>query len=136
MALLSWTEELRTGIEIVDSQHKELIAKVNALHEAMKVGKGKEKIAEVFNFLANYTVTHFTTEEKLMTTHGYPDYAHHKSEHTALIKKVQEMGKKLQEGQISLTIETSNFLSDWVKTHILKEDKAYIPFFKTKNIVK
>ena len=45
MALLSWTEELRTGIDIIDSQHKELIAKVNALHEAMKVGKGKEKIA-------------------------------------------------------------------------------------------
>ena len=91
---------------------------------------------EEYNFLVNYTLTHFSSEEKLMTAHGYPEFAHHKAEHAALIKKVQELGKKLQEGQISLTIEMSDFLSDWVKNHILKEDKAYIPFFKSKNVVK
>ena len=71
-----------------------------------------------------------------MTVHGYPDYPHHKDEHEALIRRVKEFGRKLEQGQISLTIETSNFLSDWVRNHILKEDKAYIPFFKTKNVAK
>lgn len=44
----------------------------------MKQGKGKKKIEKTLNFLVDYTVLHFSAEEKLMQQKNYPDYTNHK----------------------------------------------------------
>ena len=77
MALLTWQEKYSVGIKEIDNQHKQLIDMINELNDAMLAKRGKEVLMSVLNKLAAYCVTHFTNEEKMMSTHDYPDFAEH-----------------------------------------------------------
>ena len=70
--LLKWTEDLSTGIGVIDDRHKELFKRVNSLLSSMSQGKGKEQMGEALGFLSDYVVTHFGTGEQFMRAHGYP----------------------------------------------------------------
>ena len=60
-----WNEQrMATGVREVDDQHKELIRHFNEFHEAMVHGKGQANAISLLGFLADYTETHFTCEER------------------------------------------------------------------------
>ena len=63
-----WTPALSVGVENIDSQHKIWFEKADQLFEAGKTGKSKEVIAQMFDFLDDYTKQHFRDEE------AYPIY--------------------------------------------------------------
>lgn len=94
----------------------------------MKAGKGREILEKVLSSLAEYTVYHFQTEEALFQKHGYPKAAEHKKQHNDLTRKVKELTDKLSKGQCTITLETLDFLTDWLKNHIQRSDKEYGPF--------
>ena len=59
-------ENLVTGNEIYrDSQHKELIEKINKLLDSCEVGNDKVVAIKTLDYLADYTEFHFGEEEKL-----------------------------------------------------------------------
>ena len=134
--MLKWTEDLSTGVGVIDDQHKELFKRVNSLLSSMSQGKGKEQIGEVLGFLSDYVVTHFGTEEKSMESNGYPGLKAHKGEHTSYIEKLSGLRKRFdREGQNSLlAIESQRLLVDWWLNHIGKTDKALGAFLKAKGI--
>ena len=129
MALFNWSAQYETGIFMVDTQHKKLVDAINILHDAMKDGKGKDKVETTLNFLVDYTVQHFTAEEGLMKQKNYPDFVNHKAVHDKLVAEVKNMRTKYLAGKV-LPMEVSSFMSDWLKTHILGTDKKYVPFLK------
>lgn len=129
MPLFNWSTQYETGILLVDTQHKKLVDAINTLHDAMKEGKGKEKIESTLNFLVEYTVLHFSAEEKLMQQKNYPDFNNHKKVHDKLVDEVKEIKAKYLAGKI-LPMQVSTFMSDWLKNHILGTDKKYVPYLK------
>lgn len=133
MALISWQDNLSVGVEKFDKQHKELINITNELHDAMLSGKTKEIIGEVLHRLTNYTVTHFADEEKMMLAHNYPGYQAHKTAHETLVKQVKEVIQKHESG-LPINMEVMQFLKEWLRKHIMGEDKAYGSFFNSKGI--
>ena len=134
--LLKWTEDLSTGIGVIDDQHKELFKRVNSLLSSMSQGKGKEQVAAVLGFLSDYVVTHFGTEEQYMGAHGYPGLQAHKGEHASYVEKLSRLRERFdREGQSSLlAIESQRLLVDWWLNHIGKTDKALGAFLKAKGI--
>ena len=44
MALLTWTPDLDTGIETIDSQHKQIVDCINQLHEVQQTGNRAETL--------------------------------------------------------------------------------------------
>lgn len=134
MAIIQWTDKYSVGIKQIDEQHKSLISSVNLLHEAMRQGKGKDVIEDILDFLTNYTIEHFTTEEVLMTNFKYPNLPNHKKEHDDLVKKVKDFIGKIKEGKIVVSSEILQFLSDWLNHHILKVDMNYKQFFIEKGV--
>lgn len=82
MALITWNENYSVKVKQFDDQHKKLIDMINELHDAMKVGKGKDVMEKILAGLIQYTVTHFANEERLMKQHNYPDYEQHKKSTT------------------------------------------------------
>jgi hemerythrin-like metal-binding protein len=56
-------ESLVTGNEMIDSQHKELIAKINSLVESCEKDGGKVAAIKMLDYLAEYTEFHFNAEE-------------------------------------------------------------------------
>lgn len=134
MALILWSDKFKTGVAQIDLQHQELVKQINALHDAMKAGKGKEQVGKAIEFLAKYTADHFRTEEALMQRHGYPGFDQHQAAHRDLVAKVVALIAKVKKGEAVLTIEVSDFLAEWVKHHISEMDMGYVPFFKAKNV--
>ncbi|MBE3592039.1 MAG: hemerythrin family protein [Thermoanaerobacter sp.] len=130
---MKWTESLSVGNELIDSQHKELIKKVNDVLEACNQKKGKEKIEEVMKFLKDYTVKHFNDEEALMKKYQYPSYEEHKKIHEDFVKKVYELDKEIKKEGINLSIImlVNKTLVDWLINHISKEDKKVGEYIKS-----
>lgn len=129
MAFLTWDEKYSVNVKEIDAQHKKLVEMVNGLHDAMKLGKGKDIMTQVLQDLINYAGSHFATEEKYMTKFNYPAYLQHKSEHEKFVKQVLDFQNQYNSGQVAITLEVMNFLKEWLVNHILGTDKRFGPFF-------
>ena len=134
MPLIVWDDKFNVNIGEIDRQHQQLVNMVNKLNDAMRQGKGKEILAGTLSGLISYTRTHFGTEEKYFERFAYPDTAAHLNEHQAFVAKVVDFNQKFTAGQIGLTIELMNFLSDWLVKHIQGSDKKYGPFLNSKGL--
>ena len=133
MSFITWDEKVYSVQNMeIDEQHKRLIGYINELYEAMKVGKARFVLDEIFDGLVDYTKTHFAIEEGLMQRNHYPAYAIHKLEHDKLTAQVLELQKKVQPGQTKITLDTLQFLKDWLFNHILMTDKKLGAFLKGK----
>lgn len=122
---IEWSEALATGNEEIDNQHKELFNRIDRLLTACNSGKGKEEVRDLLQFLDNYVIFHFYTEEKLQIENGYPGYRDHKEQHDNFISELQRLKNELEiEGaSISLVIQTNQFIVNWLIKHISGTDK-------------
>lgn len=59
MAIAQWNDSLATGVDKVDTQHKEIIRMINESHEALSQGKGRVYVEKAIGFLSSYVVDHF-----------------------------------------------------------------------------
>jgi len=57
---MEWTQDLSVGVEQIDSQHKELIARVNSFYDVMSGAEKNAKVLEVLNFLESYVISRIT----------------------------------------------------------------------------
>jgi hemerythrin len=131
MSVIQWGKEFETGNVQVDMQHKKLFAMVNELDQGVSQGKGREVIGHVLDELAAYVVEHFATEERLMQTLKYPDYTIHKVQHDTLAKQATDIIKGYKSGEMVLPVTLTQFLGDWLRTHINNHDKKMIQWVKT-----
>ena len=134
MPLINWSSELSLEIEIIDLQHQQLIAMINALNDAMRLGKGKDVAEKIIEGLIDYTRTHFDTEERYFTKFGYPYTAQHVKEHIEFIKQAAQVQTDFVAGKLILSSEIINFLSDWLRDHIQGTDRKYVGFFHNKGL--
>ncbi len=133
MPLMQWSAQYSVGIKRMDDQHQYWIELINALHDAMKDGKGPQVVARVYKEMMDYTRTHFAAEEKLMKDTGYPAYADHKALHDAFVRNIeQKMGGDTN--GIKGTLEAMTTLKDWLLNHIQKTDKSYTAHFQSKGV--
>nr|NJM03879.1 bacteriohemerythrin [Desulfobacula sp.] len=130
--LMPWRPALETQIPEIDTQHKELVRLINLLHRAMKQQKGAREAGGILNDLAKYTVFHFGFEEDRFKTHGYPETENHQKIHRDLVARVKSFQADFEKGRATVTMDLMDFLTDWLKSHIMKTDMAYVPFLKDK----
>ncbi len=130
--LMPWRPALETRITAIDTQHRELVRLINLLHKAMKQQKGAREAGGILNDLAKYTVFHFGFEEDQFEKYRYPETENHKKIHKELVAKVKAFQADFEKGKATVTMELMDFLVDWLKTHIMKTDMAYVPFLKDK----
>lgn len=133
MAYFPWRDEYSVNIGAIDTQHKQLVALLNKLYDAMRDGKGKGLSGNVLNELVEYTKFHFATEEKLMQEHSFPGFLAHLSEHTRLTKKVIEFQQQFNSGSL-VSVQLGSFLRDWLINHIMTVDKNYSAFLNGKGV--
>lgn len=128
-----WTPSLSVGVENIDSQHKIWFEKADQLFEAGKTGKSKEVIAQMFDFLDDYTKQHFRDEEAYMTKINYPEIAEQKRLHQNFIKELAKLKADYQEsgGNITLIINANQMIVDWLTKHISTMDKKIGAYAKT-----
>lgn len=130
--LISWDSSVEFGIPAVDQQHRKLVDLVNKLHHAMQNRHGKSVLGQILNELADYTVKHFQSEEKMMADAGYPQLEEHKNIHKKLVQQVVDFQHEFEQGTATVTLDLMRFLSDWLVNHIKGDDRKYVPALKAK----
>jgi hemerythrin len=125
MALLTWDASYSVKVAKCDEDHKKLFSLLNALHEAMKVGKGTQILHQVVADLANYARLHFAREEALLEMTKYPALAPHRAQHEEFVRRVAQFQQDLKTGNTNQSIAVANFLTDWLVKHIQQTDVKY-----------
>lgn len=131
MALITWNESLSVMNELMDNQHKVLIRLINELHAAMKEGKSSSVLDDILDELVRYTIQHFTAEEHLLTAGGFPSTDEHTDDHRKFIGQIEQYRIDFANHKSGVSIALINYLSDWLREHILGSDKQYAIFFET-----
>jgi hemerythrin len=131
---IAWGEHLATGITEVDDQHRELVKRLNAFLDACDAGKGKEDLIGMLQFLDEYVVIHFRTEERLQKLHGYHGLARHREYHRGFIRQLTELKRKfILEGPTpALVKEINRTLVGWLLEHIAEKDREFATAIKGK----
>lgn len=118
-----WDPKLDTGIEVIDTQHKRIVAYVNQL-EAAEVSGDKIQVAQVIEQLVDYTQSHFGFEEAMMEEAGYKFLKPHQKVHELFIRRVSDFTMRAAKGE-DVARELHSMLTKWLINHIASEDHDY-----------
>lgn len=127
-----WSEKFFTGITEIDYQHYKIVNYVNTLYQLYLENKKHPDLGNTLKELANFTKGHFGYEEKLFAQYNYPDAKTQKHEHDKLLADVVKFITAFENHNAEIDDSLINFLTDWLKHHILEEDMKYGPFLKSK----
>ena len=123
----AFTDEYRTGVEIIDEEHEELfhiIKRANDLITAELLHDKYDEIMGVLGELRNYTIKHFADEEEYMESIQYEGLETQKKTHEMFVDKLNDINlDDLDDNQQQYLIELVDFLLMWLVNHILKMDK-------------
>ena len=119
-----WSEELKTGIEWQDHQHREFLKMTNDLFKTFYEQKGHIDIESTIIFLERHAKEHFRIEERYMLVFDYPEITQHINEHTEFKKFIDDIRSAastsvLEAGRICYK------LSNWFTEHVKIVDHAF-----------
>ena len=92
-----WSDELISGIDVLDKQHKELCQKANNLFQAYMNGNMHQEIENCIKYLENYINIHFKYEEKVMEELEYPKISQHREKHNQFYIEYKSLKNKMPE---------------------------------------
>jgi hemerythrin len=121
---MTWKDSFAIGIPAIDKQHRELCDQVDNLFDACSHGKGAEEVKKTLDFLASYTVRHFSDEEAFQQKIKYPKFQQHKAKHTDFLNQVTKLkNEATQNGvNIAMVIKINQTISNWLVDHIKGTD--------------
>ncbi|OGV53683.1 MAG: hypothetical protein A2X45_18020 [Lentisphaerae bacterium GWF2_50_93] len=122
---ITWKNDLDTGIQLIDSQHKEFIRLVNSLLDSSLKADDSQTLVKAFSFLRYYVGEHFSVEESAMIAYGYPFYAMHKNIHDSFREEIKAMELTLRTSvsQHEVVIKLNYLIVNWFMNHIKVEDR-------------
>jgi hemerythrin len=127
-----WFEGPSIGVLDIDNQHRELLARVQSLVDAVAQGGGAAAIDGRIRSLEAYAVAHFGSEEELMIVFGWPEYASHRREHSAFLERFVDLRYTLLGGSAASdpATEARREMHDWLIQHIRETDMALGRFLR------
>lgn len=126
MGIFKWGAEYELGIPEMDKQHQRWIEIINGFYDNLERKDVDSKVLNMINDVLDYTNYHFTEEEKMMESIGYSELDEQKKMHELITVKMKEYKRKIESKELLLSITVTNELKDWLKNHILVEDKKYV----------
>lgn len=128
MSQLHWSNDLDTGIGVIDKQHRRIVDYINELSAAHDKGN-LTTVNHVLTQLVDYTLSHFSFEEELQEKANYPFLKAHKRVHEIFTRRVAEFQKRAANGE-DVTNEILTMLKVWLINHIKGDDADYVDCVK------
>ncbi|KAF1053829.1 MAG: Bacteriohemerythrin [Stenotrophomonas maltophilia] len=116
----TWTNDLNTGVAVIDTQHKRILAALNQMLAAQETGD-RAFVAEALEELVDYTLSHFAFEEALLEEVEYAETDNHKLMHAAFIARIDRFRQRFRAGE-EIAEELASLLVQWLFNHIRQED--------------
>ena len=130
MTAIDWSRVPRTGIAIIDGQHRNLVLTVNELTAAVEEGRGGETLRKILSNLRLYAQYHFSTEEQLLSRHSWPGLAEHKKHHARFVEALDEFDFEALLDAPDAAADLLFFLQDWLENHLGTEDVGFSTYLK------
>ena len=121
---INWTDNLNTGIDVIDQQHRRIVDFINHLEVAKNAGD-KEAVKQIVYDCVDYTLSHFAFEESLQEEAGYAYCKPHKKVHELFARKVSEYQERMDLGD-DVAEELHATLARWLVNHIKRDDADYV----------
>lgn len=131
MARSGWNESLETGDARVDEQHRLLFDKIAELQAAIVAKSSHDYVAELLDQVVSLAGEHFTDEEALMASHGYPGLSDQRELHRCFRDDVDRMTAEFRMGEGTLPLRISVFLHEWLTRHMKIEDRKIVEFIRS-----
>lgn len=127
--MIVWREAMSVGAPALDADHKRLIDLINMTEQWIGQDNWRQ-VSTITDELLRYVDEHFRREEAVMAATKYPDIEAHKKGHEALAFKAKLLHDKFKAATLEEDLKTCSqvlirVLTDWLVTHILKEDMKY-----------
>lgn len=133
MSFVTWTVDLATGFSDIDEQHQILLDRINQFYAAIQSNNFIDsKIA--LQDLIDYTIEHFTYEEKMLAEAKYHMLEPHKKIHRHFVEKMEGFQSRYVNGDIDAAQELLNLLDGWLFRHIKLNDHGYVDSVKQAGI--
>ena len=128
MNFVEWTADMSVGSNALDDHHKMIIDCLNALHPMLESDAPEAKVLAVMAKLEDFVLVHFSEEERDMKQAGYPDWREHKKLHDEMYDVVFSLKSDIERGEKVDAQRLFQLIQNWLVTHILGEDRKYVPF--------
>lgn len=120
---MEWNEKFNIGIDVIDNQHRQILDYINALEQIRATG-AREQIKEVFDDLIDYTESHFSFEENLLSQVNYQFLPSHRGIHALFVKRLNDCRQRFANGE-PVEDDLHRLLSKWLINHIQHDDQDY-----------
>ena len=138
-----WMPKISTGNDLIDLDHKYLIALFNSVELAISKPDTLKFLPVFFRQLVDYTREHFDREEKIQLKIRYPYYAEHKMEHQQIVEHLEKLYLEVQklvgsgdakaapeEVSAKLNNEIISLAREWIIDHLIKTDGKMAVFLR------
>ncbi|RLF42194.1 MAG: hypothetical protein DRN17_08030, partial [Thermoplasmata archaeon] len=127
--IFPWDGNFNTGIEEIDTQHRQLVSILNRLATHIVYESSRDVLSTILDELIDYTLYHFESEEAIW--HQYFSGKELETEHKATHQEFIDTVVRLKEEQSSrsydvLAKDTLGFLTQWLAAHILEADRYMV----------
>jgi hemerythrin-like metal-binding protein len=122
MTIPEFTDDLITGFDEVDQQHRRLFQAARRVLDARTTGR--EAVLKALRFLLSYVRYHFEAEEHAMRASAFPGQEIHHLQHDLIRKDVDTIRKALIDGRGTdlLLAMIQAIFQDWLLPHIREVD--------------
>jgi hemerythrin-like metal-binding protein len=109
---ISLAQDFLLGISLMDDQHQKMANRINALADAVSQDLPGEQRIVLLKDLINESFQHFRDEESLMEKSGCQEFLElHQTLHKALLKKLEELSLRVDQGALLINQDFMNYLS-------------------------
>jgi len=129
--IVTWSPNYDTGVSLLDTQHRELIAITNNLYKSCLTDKEETVFKETMQQMVEYVRFHFKAEIELLERINYPDIFLHKKEHEYLIMRILDAVQDYGDGKKFVPNTFVRELKEWILGHIAISDKQYATYIAT-----
>ncbi|MEG7524031.1 MAG: bacteriohemerythrin [Chromatiales bacterium] len=129
MDFIEWSESMSVGNPSIDQDHKIIVKLINQLYAQIGTMEDQKALGSALNTLIDYTLYHFSREERVMLACRYPSFEDHKRQHEKLTDQVADIAHRFFEKKDDIVQdELLDFLKNWLMNHILKQDIGFRPY--------
>lgn len=131
MEIKCWSDNLNTGIPLIDVQHKTLIDLTTYFHSLDESELDAEKVDFIITSIETYTLYHFSTEEKFFEKCNYLNKELHIKKHSELREILNELKNLKDTTKHCLLIGILHSLNFWFYNHMINDDPDYVEQLKS-----
>jgi hemerythrin len=126
MTLVKWTENYSIGVYVFDVEHRQFLALINDLYDAMLSGISEKDILTILSGLTTFAEGHFAHEEEFFAVLHYAGGEAHRLDHQRFLVEIQMFKEWCGNRDVrSIAIDLSAFLTKWFTEHTLGLDREF-----------